>query len=739
MALILPDLIFGSDLRGAEPKSRVRSARHTAVAGGARVSWVRRAVGSLVAALLVVAGLAVTSTPALADRGETVPDASSNVFTVRPDGSVHVDITATISNHGSCPAGYVCWYDSVGLPIPSAAAGVGSDAGSVRTAPEDRFFEDAIVTLSSRLYVGTTRTMHVGFDLVGGPRQDPFVRTNAAYSEFYAFGDGDNGRVDVTVVVPDTFSATIDFATMSQHDDGTNTTYRATGITDPATWAAAVTARNDKALVHRSFTISGHAISLRSWPGDDQWATFVESQVRRGVPVLERLVASPLPKQGTLEITETAAPYLYGYAGWYTAAKNTIEIGDDLDATVVLHEISHEWFNSDRFVDRWVNEGLAQEYSTRAVSALGEKSEQPTAPAANDTGRLALDDWSHPDFRSTVSDAQEKYGYNASFFVMRQISNEIGAARMRTVIQSALRDDITYRGTVAVEHRSDPVGWRQLLDLFDGLGGSKRADALFERYTVSSSERPELTARRDARAAYARLASRAGGWGAPLAVRVSMSDWSFAEARARIVAATQLLATRDDIEHSLAPYRVALVPALRAQYASSRDLTAMGRQLADVQATARRVVLAHQRTGAPRGLFQRVGLIGADPAAHVRRADAAFAAGQYPTAASEADAATSQVAGAASAGRTRILIVLGVLFAIVVGVLVIRRFRRRRRARRSAETPVEPDDALVGAAAPVSVATPSLVAAPDMWPAPPSPSPLSPPPSSPTAPSAPSD
>jgi hypothetical protein len=729
MVLILPAQIFGSDLRGAEAKSRVPSVGHIAVAEAERVTWLRRAGASLVGALVVVGSLAVSSTPALADRGETVPDASSNVYTVRPDGSVHVDVTATISNHGSCPAGYVCWYDTVGLPVPSAAVAVASDAGSVHTSAEDRFFEDAIVTLSSRLYVGNTRTIHVGFDLVGGPRQNPFVRTNAAYSEFYAFGSGNNGQVDVTVVVPDTFKATVDFATMAQHDDGTNTTYTATGIADPGKWAAAVTARNDAALVHHSMTIDGHVVSLRSWPGDDQWASFVESQVRRGVPVLERLVASPLPKKGTLEITETAAPYLYGYAGWYTAAKNTIEIGDDLDATVVLHEISHEWFNSDRFVDRWVNEGLAQEYSTRAVAALGEKAEQPTTPSAKDSGHLALDDWSHPDFRSSVSDAQEQYGYNASFYVMRQVSDEIGVARMRTVIQSALRGDLTYRGTVAVEHRSDAVGWRQLLDLFDDLGGSKRADGLFQRYAVSSSELPELAARRDARAAYARLTARAGSWGAPLAVRVSMADWSFAEAKSRIATATQLLATRDDIEHELAPYHVALLPALRTEYASTRDLAATGRDLEDVHTTALRVVQAHTRVGAKRGLWQRVGLLGADPESHVRRADAAFAAGQYTTAATEADAATSVVAGAASAGRTRALIALGILLATVVAIALIprvRRARRRRREQPDAEPPIEsavPDDALVGAGAPLGAAPPSFAVAPGLAPAPPTPPP----------------
>ena len=52
---------------------------------------------------------------------------------------------------------------------------------------------------------------------------------------------------------------------------------------------------------------------------------------RDGLPALEELIGRPWPVDGDLDIIETVAPYLYGYAGWYDGALGQIEIGDELD------------------------------------------------------------------------------------------------------------------------------------------------------------------------------------------------------------------------------------------------------------------------------------------------------------------------------------------------------------------------------------------------------------------------
>ena len=64
-------------------------------------------------------------------------------------------------------------------------------------------------------------------------------------------------------------------------------------------------------------------------------------------------------------MVETASPYLYGYAGWYMPFESVIEVGDELDQHVMLHELAHIWFNDDLFEGRWINEALRRRQRRR--------------------------------------------------------------------------------------------------------------------------------------------------------------------------------------------------------------------------------------------------------------------------------------------------------------------------------------------------------------------------------------
>ena len=103
-----------------------------------------------------------------------------------------------------------------------------------------------------------------------------------------------------------------------------------------------------------------------------------------------------------------------------------IEIGDELDQQVILHELAHVWFNDSLFSGRWINEAFADQSAALAMAAAGEEQPQPEAIEADDPGRLKLNDWSDPDLQAEVSDDQERYGYNASWAVLDAITDEIG-------------------------------------------------------------------------------------------------------------------------------------------------------------------------------------------------------------------------------------------------------------------------------------------------------------------------
>ena len=51
-----------------------------------------------------------------------------------------------------------------------------------------------------------------------------------------------------------------------------------------------------------------------------EWQAFVTTQIEQGVPVLGALLGQPWPIDKTVEVREAYTPYLYGYAGWFSAS-----------------------------------------------------------------------------------------------------------------------------------------------------------------------------------------------------------------------------------------------------------------------------------------------------------------------------------------------------------------------------------------------------------------------------------
>ena len=90
-------------------------------------------------------------------------------------------------------------------------------------------------------------------------------------------------------------------------------------------------------------------------------------RLERGLPELDGLIGLPWPVTSSLLVTEVHTPLLEGYAGIYHPDSAGIEISEDLDDLTILHEASHAWFNGELFDGRWINEGLADTYATKAL------------------------------------------------------------------------------------------------------------------------------------------------------------------------------------------------------------------------------------------------------------------------------------------------------------------------------------------------------------------------------------
>lgn len=623
--------------------------------------------------------------PALAARQDGLRTATRTSYRLDPaNGIVDVVVQITLTNNEPdvVEEGNVSRYylDRFGMPVLGEAEGFtasrdGRPLTVTRVPQEGVPMATATIDLVPNLFSGETQVVELAYRIPSlPPRGDGFSRVNPAFVTFPAFAAGDPGAVYVEVIVPKGFDVELVGSPMEESDEGDVVVFRAGGL-DPETFLTNVVARDDDALVSVPVTFGDHALTVRGWPGDDEWAQFVASEVERGVPALEDLVGLPWPGEEDLAVIETASPYLYGYAGWYRPSASLLEIGDELDGVVILHELSHLWFNQRLFGERWINEGFAQVFASLALGRLGEAVMPPSPLDPADPGRIPLLEWSDPDLREPISDAQETYGYNASYSVLQGIAQEIGEDALSEVVVAAKGRAVAYSGDGEPLRYASAPGWRQLLDLLEEVGGSTTAVTAFADAVVPAERRADLDARAVARSGYVALVDAGEGWTAPRGVRQAMAYWSFPSATSLMDAARDALDVRADVVDVLEPVDVPVPAALEDDYEAAmnaEDLEAGTEGAVEASTAVAGAVRAEADASGP---LVAVGALGGSADDDLAAARVELDEGDYGRAADDARAATAAYEDAATAGALRLAAAAVVLAALAA--LVVRRRRRR--------------------------------------------------------------
>ncbi len=480
---------------------------------------------------------------------------SSTMYAVDPSaGVVHVTSDYTLTNTLANTNEGKPYFIAFRVPVPKQidAARAQTETGRALTyelSPvEDRRYQIMSVTLATRLFSQQTVKLKVAYDLVGAPARDPKdgTRVNKAYAAFDAFGFGDAGKVTVRVVVPDNFSldkVDANFGTLKRDVGFGGEVYSAVDIADPNGFDILVAVRNDLALTIFPLQVGDAIFQLHAWPDDMQWQWFVADQIKRGVPELERLVGQPWPITDSVAVNEAVTPYLFGYAGWFTIDERSIDVGERLDPNVVFHEISHAWFNRESMGERWISEGMAQVFAAQTERALGTSPTPPSAVARTTDGFTPLESWGERTDDTLQAQAEEQYGYQAAYYVLSTVADEIGPDRWRDVVGTLLNDRPIYGGT---DSGALPYpGWQRMLDALQVVGGSSKAEDLFSTLVVTASSRSQLTARAAARRDYKQVRAQSRGWGVPNVLRAEMESWLFGEAATSIATIRTIFDARD--------------------------------------------------------------------------------------------------------------------------------------------------------------------------------------------------
>lgn len=534
------------------------------------------------------------------------------------------------------------------------------------------------------IFYGSTANVDISFTLSsGGPRSALPVRINAAYAGFEIWTTPSVDTATVTIDIPAGFESDrfISGASTRANDDG-GRTMTIDAITPEDFLYDYVALRNDANLTKRTVEVDGIEVEIQHWPNDSAWADFVEDRIMEDLPVLIDTIGQPWPLDETLLIQESFSPALSGYGGWYDPIEHIIEIGDEFDDQLLLHELTHIWANADLFASLWITEGLAEELAS-IVNADGEEPVDPEPTSLVDANARPLLEWGSgsydPDF--------EVWSYGASWTVTREITNIIGADGLRSIIDAATNRELPYSGETEPETFSTLPTWKNYLDWIQELSGDAEVEDLFRDWVVPPRFHDQLDERADARLAYSELTDAGGDWANPLLVRDQMTQWDFADAEQSIADAMDVLAQRDRAIETATALDVALPDDARLAYqGSDEDLASALTLTTELADQAQELEEIQELFDADRSFFTNIGLIGVDPADDRAAAFASFEAGAFDDMTSAGDSLDATLDSAEGAGQLRVGLAAAALLLLIIGLTITVR-RRRRRAR-----PVVPDD-----------------------------------------------
>jgi len=654
---------------------------------------------ALIALVVVLAATVVFAT-----RGSSVLAAdgididADYTYRIDENGSVNVEAVFTLKNvTPSTRRGFVrtsYYYSGYGAYLPLGAIDVAVTDGKrdlefVIEDP-DEFGSIVAVDFRSNLYNGRTTTMIVTYRLSGSePRSQDIDRINPAYALFGVWGYADPGRLDVRVEIPDSYDVEVIGSDVTPVVADGVTVYEALAIEDPSTFGFTVVARNDEALATHTVEAGDSSATINYWPGDTEWRDFIAEHVTDGVLVLESMIGQPWPEGNSFEFIQSSEPAFAGYAGWYDGEAEEIVLDEALDATTVLHELSHAWFNRSFLVERWQGEAFAEEFARLATIELGGKPLTLQKPLQSRRTNDGLNLWSIAD----RTDESERWGYNTAAWTAKQLTDEIGVEGLRTVIDTLFSDVGVYQnreGDLIYDGRND---WKRTLDAYQIVAGSEQAEQVFRDHVASTSQRDRLDDRADARATLADLETAGDSWWVPVGVLEAMQRWWFDDARELAEPATEALVARDRFvalatATGLDVDKLVLLDDARTSFEAKN-----GDGYGDIyfEFERRRVgidALAIARVDAAinPSFFEEIGLREIDLAAAFGDVVSALENDEPELAAGAARELAALLAAAEADGRTYAtyagLVVAAVVLLLIMVVLWIIRARRRRIARR---------------------------------------------------------
>jgi hypothetical protein len=616
--------------------------------------------------------------PSLANAAEYEMATVAEYVADPAGGTISVNVAVNFTNTLPDPPGQISSFTHVDLAIQEGASLVVARDGAgqlqVGVSTQNGVLVASVATRSRVLYNATV-SFTLTYQLADGAAPDLHARPGVV--KFPAWGFGTSSQV--TVRLPSGYAANAEGDAMLTGVDGANVVLTSDPIPDPARWLAVITAilPRDYVTQAASVPLSSGTVDLqvRAWSDDPAWGKATLSLLVEALPMLEEAIGLPYPRVGPLVVSEAAG----GESGTGTLPSTDaeIQVAFDRSAFTLLHQAAHIWINDQLAADRWTREGLASHYAARVASRVGV--EPPYDPSMR-ASLLAADAKPLIDWVGRAGTSADAYGYAASWALVERIAGAIGEPRLTLVLRRVVAGLSAYDPTEPGSKATDgtphaAVDTRRLLDQLAAVSGVD-VSGLFREDVFGPDATAELSRRDEARAAYLRLLTAAGDWGAPDSVRAAMSEWRFDEAQVEMKQASTWLAQRDAFIARVSAAGLIPPDRLRDRYLAAGGGADASAELEAEEALVNAYTAMRKRTLAARAPLEAVGLFLADdPKRLLAEAADQFAQGDLRASAGALDRLELLLDRAPSDGAVR-LAAVGVLLALLglgVGVTLRRR------------------------------------------------------------------
>ncbi|MEG3614768.1 hypothetical protein [Isoptericola haloaureus] len=650
---------------------------------------VRRLASALLATALALAGVVVpaavpTALPTAAADTAGLTEEGHARYTVRAKGSVTAEVTSTITNVLPDRGGRSYYWDSYGIVLPTSARDVTATSGGY---PLTVRFEDGAdatthvaVASFAPLRYGRTRTIEWRYDIAGDPvRSESWTRVGPGYATFAAVAPGDEGRATLEVVAPRSMQLDTP-ADVRRDRDGKRVVYTLAADEDGVAWAP-VSLRDPDRADTRDVRVGDHVMTVHGFRGDTEWSRFAAEQVEVGIPVLEDLVGADWPAN-VHRVRQDSSPNVLGYGGWFSRYEREIVVDESLDVGLLLHELTHAWFNHATLDDRWLVEGVTEVVSQRAVERTGAESPAREAPRRKSDVAFPLATW-EPAF--TLDDDAEAYGYDAAYTVVQRLTADLDDDAFRALMSDVHDGASRYAAPDRPGQFRGITDWRRFLDLLEAHDVGEGAEKTLRRWVLDRRGKEVLADRAEARETYTALDAADGDWLPPQGLRSTMTWWSFGAAEQAVEALGDAPRHAAEVQQVAGDTGLPVPDGVREAYETARNedaYTALAAMLTETATTMDRVASVSAQVAAEQDPVTELGRHLLEVDASAADARAALADGELEQARDLVAATTEQADRAQQVGLAVVggaLLVLGLL--VLVPWLVVRGVRRRRRRR----------------------------------------------------------